>query len=431
MDQDDDGTVAKRALDATDATLSLVPAAALASSMADTAASCTPASVAARLAELSSDEVAAALENADLPPESLAAINMAVAVAIEAAHKRRRMALDIRTDALGRMGTIQTMIRLRFGRHAGSLVCRRWRDASRGLALNGTEHARLVKAATADHTNPHLMANLDYYDIRALTFEGEEDDDAITAVVERCRTNVVIFVLIKFGRPLTPDVIAAAASCRDLIGFSFVGSCESSPQLTAAIVNLAENCRKLETFMIMSNCATDDGIAALAKCHSLKHFFLTSTNVTSIGITALAEGCQLTDIILVGCTAITDNAVAALAEGCPKLARIALSGCTAITDNAATALAAGCPELADINLAGCTAITDNAVTVLVEGCAKLTHINLYDTAITDAAITALQNSSAKLKKVHFSRGAGLSQEATRALREAHGGVEISHSRGQF
>ena len=245
-----DGTVAR---EATDATLSLAPAAALASSMADTAASCTPASVAARLAELSSDEVAAALENADLPPESLAAINMAVAVAIEAAHKRRRMALDIRTDALGRMGTIQTMIRLQFGRHAGSLVCRRWRDASRGLALNGTEHARLVQAATADHTNPHLMANLSYYDLQLVSFDGKEDDDAITAVVERCRTNVVAFMMFKIGitgnlRPLTPDVIVAAASCRKLTTFALgtVECGESSPQLTAAIVNLAENCLKLE-----------------------------------------------------------------------------------------------------------------------------------------------------------------------------------------
>jgi hypothetical protein len=76
-----------------------------------------------------------------------------------ATNKRRLMATDVRNDALGRMGTIRTLIELRFGRRAGALVCHRWRDASRGLALTKGEEGSLVRAVAAD------LANLRYYDV--------------------------------------------------------------------------------------------------------------------------------------------------------------------------------------------------------------------------------------------------------------------------
>ena len=74
-----------------------------------------------------------------------------------ATNKRRLMATDVRNDALGRMGTIRTLIELLFGRRAGALVCRNWRDASRGLALTKGEEDSLVRAVAADHTNSHLL----------------------------------------------------------------------------------------------------------------------------------------------------------------------------------------------------------------------------------------------------------------------------------
>ena len=104
----------------------------------------TPASVAAALVRLgSADAVAAALEAADVPPEILTAIEVVSIAAAESANKRRLMAIDVRNDALGRVGTIQTLIEL-LGRRAGSLVCRRWRDSSLALALTKFEEERLV-----------------------------------------------------------------------------------------------------------------------------------------------------------------------------------------------------------------------------------------------------------------------------------------------
>ena len=116
----------------------------------------TPASVIAALARITSDEAATALEAADLSPEVLAIIEAASVAAAESANKRRLMALDVKNDALGRMGTIQTMIELLLGRHAGSLVCRRWRDASRGLALTklGRSEKSMISCVRWGGTTP-------------------------------------------------------------------------------------------------------------------------------------------------------------------------------------------------------------------------------------------------------------------------------------
>jgi hypothetical protein len=92
--------------------------------------------------------------------------------------KRRLMAIDVRNDALGRMGTIRTLIELLFGRRAGALVCRRWRDASRGLALTEGEEDSLVRAVAADHTNPHLLANLRYYDVTWMDLRRDDGTDS-------------------------------------------------------------------------------------------------------------------------------------------------------------------------------------------------------------------------------------------------------------
>ena len=153
--------------------------------MADTS---TPASVAAGLAGLlaglNADEIASVLAS-HLAPEALAPVEAALAAASERAHKRRLYHIDVRDDALGRPGTMRAMIEL-FGRGAGIRVCRRWRDTARqAVPLTTKEEAKLCRAivrgegSSGCYDDPHLLANLGYYDIRALTFRGEEDDDAI------------------------------------------------------------------------------------------------------------------------------------------------------------------------------------------------------------------------------------------------------------
>ena len=161
----------------------------------------------------------ALLEAAGLPPEAVSA-------------NKRRLRIDVRDDALGRMGTIRTLIELLLGRHAGSVVCRRWRDASRGLTLTKDEEEFLCRAVASDHTNPHLLANLGYYDVTTLDlswrdaalYEGPYrlrqhvvfDDAAVRALAERCR-NITTVVL----RGCTGLSHAAVAA--------LVGSC---PKLT-------------------------------------------------------------------------------------------------------------------------------------------------------------------------------------------------------
>ena len=91
------------------------------------ASTSTPSSVIASLARITSEEAAAALEASGVSQEVLAAIEAAAEAAAEAANKRRMLALDVKNDALGRVGTIRTLTKL-LGRHMASLVCRRWRE---------------------------------------------------------------------------------------------------------------------------------------------------------------------------------------------------------------------------------------------------------------------------------------------------------------
>ena len=315
--------------------------------------SSTPASVAKRLACLSCDEVAAVLAAAGLSPKVLMAIELASIAAAESANKRRLTAADVRNDALGRMGTIRTLVELLLGRHKGALVCRRWRDATRGLALTEGEEDSLVRAVAADHTNPHLLANLRYHDVTAVDLglrAGSGTDPWINDAV----------------------VVALAEGCRHLININLHG-CTGITD--AAVTALATGCRKL----------TD--------------IDLSETRITDAAATALAAGSlKLTNIDLSGC-AITDDAVVALATGCPNLTTIDLSYCHHITGAAFTALATGCPKLRTIHLNGCYNFTDVGTQALAGLCPNLTTIRLSNTQVTDVGTQALAVSCPNLTTI--------------------------------
>ena len=69
---------------------------------------------------------------------------------------------------------------------------------------------------------------------------------------------------------------------------------------------------------------------------------------------------------------IIDEAVVAVASGCPLLTTLKLHGCNKITDAAVVAVASGCPQLTTLNLHGCRKITDAAVVAVASGRKLLT-----------------------------------------------------------
>ena len=419
----------------------------------------TPASAAAALARLgSADAVAAALEAADLPLEILTAIEVASIAAAESANKRRLMAIDVRNDALGRVGTIQTLIKL-LGRHAGSLVCRRWRDSSRALALTKFEEDRLVLAVAEDHTNPRLLANLSYYDVTTLNLRRRRrfdtlTDAAVIAFSKGCRNLVNVDLYYRCN--ITDAAITAlAANCPKISKISL----EECHNITdAAIATLAAGCRTITEVDLSKNTnVTDASFAALATGgvgSNLTNINLNNTKIGEVGVTAIATACrQLTNISLRG-TDVTDVAATALGRGCRSLLHIDLQYATDITDDGVTELATGCCQLKSICLVGTgvtdagvcslatncrqltcieldylTTITDGAVIALATGCLELEYISLsYNHTITDASLVALANGFPKLANVHLyvhDRHLTVPDAAVEALENSHPGISVS------
>jgi len=307
----------------------------------------TPASVIAALARITSDEAATALEAADLSPEVLAIIEAASVAAAESANKRRLMALDVKNDALGRMGTIQTMIELLLGRHAGSLVCRRWRDASRGLALTKREEHDLVRAVGWDHTNLHLVANLRYYDVTTLDFSYNGDGHEVT----------------------DEGVVVLSHLCRNVTAVNLSSAACITPMCVTA---LTTTCHKITDITISESDASD--------------------NIDDSTLAALATLPNLTKIELEQCLHLTDAAITAVADKCPNLAELDVSFCFNLTDAAITAaLAKGWPHLTSIDLSF-TNVTRLTIAALVKGCPELKRIQLYGCGNFRPCITDLRNS---------------------------------------
>ena len=68
----------------------------------------------------------------------------------------------------------------------------------------------------------------------------------------------------------------------------------------------------------------------------------------------------VTIIDLSECIKLTDTAVIALANGCPRITTIYLYGCEQLTNDAVIALANGCPHITTIDLNGCSQLTPGA-----------------------------------------------------------------------
>ena len=74
-------------------------------------------------------------------------------------------------------------------------------------------------------------------------------------------------------------------------------------------------------------------------------------------------GCQNLD--LSGCSAVANDALAALGGGCPRLVELYLSGCSGITTEGVKELAGGCQELEALHLADCENLDDEVRAIVV------------------------------------------------------------------
>lgn len=141
-------------------------------------------------------------------------------------------------------------------------------------------------------------------------------------------------------------------------------------------------CPHLRTLIEQCTPLAADAAVALGQCHDLEQLVL-DRGVTDEALTAIAHGCPRLQVLRIshysyydGLHAITDQSVVALSEHCGLLHTLSLQNCMLLTDAALCALATGCPLLETISLDNCDNITGAGLVALHHGSANLRKITI-------------------------------------------------------
>lgn len=172
------------------------------------------------------------------------------------------------------------------------------------------------------------------------------------------------------------------------LNFLFLGSA-----LTDGLFGRVSQCVKLERLTLVGCSAlSDEAMTRAFECFpNLVAIDLTGvTHVSDRAIVALASASRrLQGINLSGCRRVTDEGVLALAYNCSLLRRVKLSNLEAISDDAVTAIAKACPLILEIDLNQCKRITDRAVRDLWTHSFHMREMRLAGCVeLTDAAFPA-------------------------------------------
>ncbi|KAL3881832.1 hypothetical protein ACJMK2_028224 [Sinanodonta woodiana] len=110
-----------------------------------------------------------------------------------------------------------------------------------------------------------------------------------------------------------------------------------------AIISLSQNCPRLQ-YLNVGGCQelTDLSLKALGENSSfLQSVNFAQTKVTDTGVVSLVSGCcaeSLNEIHMDGCKELTDEAVEAVLQFCPKISILLFHGCPKITEQSRLAL---------------------------------------------------------------------------------------------
>jgi F-box and leucine-rich repeat protein GRR1 len=194
--------------------------------------------------------------------------------------------------------------------------------------------------------------------------------------------------LVKMMRVLTHnDQTFTYAHFIRRLNFLFLG-----PDITDSIFCRLAQCDRLERLTLVGCTAiSDDALSrVLPCCPNLVAIDLTGVvEITDKVVVALAASAQrLQGINLGGCKKLTDVGVSALATHCSLLRRVKLSGVELVTDEPISALAKGCPLLLEIDLNNCKQITDLSVRDIWTYCTHMRELRLAHCVLTDAAFPA-------------------------------------------
>lgn len=108
-------------------------------------------------------------------------------------------------------------------------------------------------------------------------------------------------------------------------------------------------------------------------------------------VPVLSQNCQLEEIDLTGCSALSNVAAQAIAVSCrSSLETLCLRDCVWISAAAVSNVALSCSRLRRVDLSGCWHVTDDAVALLAQCCRGIVYLNLSRIyGLTDRSLKAL------------------------------------------
>jgi len=187
-------------------------------------------------------------------------------------------------------------------------------------------------------------------------------------------------------------VFKNVCSTKDLHSCLFV--CRTWCECSVELIWYKPAVSSLHTFTkIMSIISKQDQTFTYASFTRRLNFVAVGKELTSDLFSRLCICTRLESLTLVGCSAITDDALETVLSACPNLVAIDLTGVIEATDNVITALARTCERLQTIDLGGCRAMTSEGLFALAKNCHLLCRVKLsYIEAVNDEAVSALAQS---------------------------------------
>lgn len=155
---------------------------------------------------------------------------------------------------------------------------------------------------------------------------------------------------------------------------------------------LSGRCRDLEKVSLAwSRAVGDAGLQMLtASCMHLRSLNVSHcSGLTSSGLSAIAA-CGALEVLDVSYTNIDDSSLVGIIRGAPGLRQLSLVKCVLLTGMWAPAMVT---SLENLNLEGCSAVSDEGVAAISRGCKFLRHLGLQCTRISDKGIEVLSHCS--------------------------------------
>eukprot|EP00794_Sanderia_malayensis_P006047 gene6047-6749_t len=178
-----------------------------------------------------------------------------------------------------------------------------------------------------------------------------------------------------------------------------------------SVLRIAQRCFSL-TYINLSYCehVTDAGVELLGTILSLISVDLSGCLVQDQGIAALGNNTRFKDIVISGCSSITDIGIQKLVQQTRSLENFDVSDCKLISDHAIKSLAFCCRRLRTLNISGCRLLTDASLQYLSGVCHFIDSLDLSNCGlISDRALRFLRKGCRNLKNLSIRNCRGISK----------------------